>query len=418
MCWHCLVSPQVKTENHPLGADTLNSRLKNLKYARTTCTVLPFPVPAPSSSLLFCLPAAGPSQYSQLSRKSPFTLSSQFLSNSPHFDPVSSDSFSYNTGDYVERSFVVEVTLEIVIELRWPFPLGDDQNIVEEKQVVALVAESPPDAVLFGGDCQLAALLQPPWRWDQRKRLQRHSRGFTCTGLQLSPAICLGLTLILPNSICFWMVYICSVLSIRLAPLLQLLTNCWTNNHNSRVTILLSRDCKVLFPPGEPLSTSLPCSWRAAPTPQQSTRLFCPLFSGIWSAERTRTGNVFSKSDFPEQLRSSCCDAGAEEKVNGRPAAAAAWWLSAWGGWGRRSWAGLHTHCCLRFASGSLWRRCCWSWEKNRLTSPVWFPPEDFGKNTGILTAASAASSAGRSHWSNRRCRVQNDWKRGFERCR
>lgn len=35
------------------------------------------------------------------------------------------------------------------------------------------------------------------------------------------------LTLILPKSICFWMVYICSVLSIRLAPSLQLETSCW-----------------------------------------------------------------------------------------------------------------------------------------------------------------------------------------------
>jgi len=34
-------------------------------------------------------------------------------------------------------------------------------------------------------------------------------------------------TLILPKSICFWMVYICSVLSIRWAPSLQLVTNCW-----------------------------------------------------------------------------------------------------------------------------------------------------------------------------------------------
>lgn len=37
------------------------------------------------------------------------------------------------------------------------------------------------------------------------------------------------LALILPKSICFWMVYICSVLSIRRAPSLQLLTNCWNN---------------------------------------------------------------------------------------------------------------------------------------------------------------------------------------------
>lgn len=45
-----------------------------------------------------------------------------------------------------------------------------------------------------------------------------------------------ALTLILPKSICFWMVYICSVLSIRLAPSLQLVTNCWNNNHNNDIT--------------------------------------------------------------------------------------------------------------------------------------------------------------------------------------
>lgn len=247
------------------------------------------------------------------------------------------------------------------------------------------------------------------WRF----HLHQHSAQDFC------PRSCLALTLILPNSICFWMVYICSVLSILLAPSLQLLTNCWTNNHHSHITVLLWRDDKVPFPPDEPLSTSLPCSWRAATTRRQSTRLFCPLFSGILSAVRTRRGNVFSKSDIPDKLRSLCGDGGGEEKVNQRPAAAAAWWLSAWGGWGRRSWAGLHTHCCLRCASGSLWRQCCCSWE-NRFTAPCCFQPEpeDFGKNTRILTAASAASSAGTSHWSNRRCRAQNDWKRGFEQCR
>lgn len=40
-------------------------------------------------------------------------------------------------------------------------------------------------------------------------------------------------TLILPKSICFSMVYICSVRSIRLAPSLQLVTSCWHNNFNN-----------------------------------------------------------------------------------------------------------------------------------------------------------------------------------------
>lgn len=43
-----------------------------------------------------------------------------------------------------------------------PLLLGDDQHVIEEEQVVALVAESPPDAELFGVEGQLAALLQPP----------------------------------------------------------------------------------------------------------------------------------------------------------------------------------------------------------------------------------------------------------------
>lgn len=85
-----------------------------------------------------------------------------------------------------ERTFVAEVGLELVIQRCWPFPLRDDQNVVEEKQVVAPVAESPPDAELFAEERQLAALLQPPWRGDQRKRLQGHRRGFTCTSAQLA----------------------------------------------------------------------------------------------------------------------------------------------------------------------------------------------------------------------------------------
>lgn len=43
------------------------------------------------------------------------------------------------------------------------------------------------------------------------------------------------LTLIFPKSICFWMVYMCSVLSILLAPSLQLSTNC--RDENIQITI-------------------------------------------------------------------------------------------------------------------------------------------------------------------------------------
>lgn len=111
-----------------------------------------------------------------------------------------------------------------------------------------------------------------------RLALQQRSAQHFC------PGVCLPPTLILPNSICFWMVYICSVLSILLAPSLQLLTNCWSNHHNSHIRILPFPDFKALFAAGEPLSTSLPCSWRSAPTRRQSTRLSCPLFSGILSA--------------------------------------------------------------------------------------------------------------------------------------
>lgn len=42
----------------------------------------------------------------------------------------------------------------------------------------------------------------------------------------------------------------------------------------------------------EPPSTTLPCSWRAAPTQLQSTQLFCPLFSGILSVTR-KDGKCF-----------------------------------------------------------------------------------------------------------------------------
>lgn len=56
----------------------------------------------------------------------------------------------------------------------WPLLLGDDQHVIEQKQVVAPVAESPPDAELFGADGQLSSLLQPTWRRHQRKRLRGH----------------------------------------------------------------------------------------------------------------------------------------------------------------------------------------------------------------------------------------------------
>lgn len=61
-----------------------------------------------------------------------------------------------------------------------------------------------------------------------------------------------GETLIFPKSICFWMVYICSVLSIRLAPSLQAVTSCWNGNDNCGITAcwwVTTRycACKVLF---------------------------------------------------------------------------------------------------------------------------------------------------------------------------
>lgn len=106
---------------------------------------------------------------------------------------------------------------------------------------------------------------------------------------------CLGintwstLTLIFPKSICFWMVYICSVLSIRLAPSLQLVTNCWNNksqqwwwwyDHDHKTHELWeAKDCVWGIQP-QPFWKSLPCWWRAAPKQPQSTPLSCLEFSG------------------------------------------------------------------------------------------------------------------------------------------
>lgn len=56
-------------------------------------------------------------------------------------------------------------------------------------------------------------------------------------------------TLIFPKSICFWMVYICSVLSIRLAPSLQAVTSCRNGNHNSDITAQLHTLPRVNVPP-------------------------------------------------------------------------------------------------------------------------------------------------------------------------
>lgn len=68
-------------------------------------------------------------------------------------------------------SIVLELVWNIIFKSDWPFLSGNNQNIIEEKQVVAPVAERPPDAVLLWGDGQLAALLQPPRRGYQRERL-------------------------------------------------------------------------------------------------------------------------------------------------------------------------------------------------------------------------------------------------------
>lgn len=50
----------------------------------------------------------------------------------------------------------------ITIHANRPLLLGDDQDIIEEEQIIAPVAEGPPDAELLTGDGQLTALLQPP----------------------------------------------------------------------------------------------------------------------------------------------------------------------------------------------------------------------------------------------------------------
>lgn len=192
-----------------------------------------FPGPCPLPFFLsLSRPMAGPSQ---LGRKSPFAHTLLIIPPPP-FDrcrPIPSPFIP------MTPAIVAVVRLELVIRRSRPFPLGDDEDVVEEEQVVALVAESPPDAQLFGGDGQLSALLQPPGGAHQRERLQRHSRGFARS--VRPPCLRPALTLILPNSICFWMVYICSVLSIRLAPSLQLLTNCRHNRPRGNVTVPLRR---------------------------------------------------------------------------------------------------------------------------------------------------------------------------------
>jgi len=52
-----------------------------------------------------------------------------------------------------------------------------------------------------------------------------------------------------------------------------------------------------------------------------------------------------------------------EKRLNWHPAAVGVWWLSAWEGSGRRSWAGRHNRCSLQSASGSLWTPCYWPWQ-------------------------------------------------------
>lgn len=184
------------------------------------------------------------------------------------------------------------------------------------------MAESPPDAELFAGDGQLAALPQPARRRDQRKRLRRTAGRFH---LQLRwPVLppARALTLILPNSICFWMVYICSVRSILLAPSLQLLTSCGSSNQQSRRCSALHVACKRAPPWTSPPTLLMACS---AHTAAKYSAVLSLVFWHIVCGESEDGTRALVTATFRTQWGSSCCDGGGEVRANARPAAAAAW---------------------------------------------------------------------------------------------